>query len=485
MSTPNTANPPAPQPISKSQLYAKHQKIYPRDVSGIFRRFKTVSLWIMMAIYFGVPWLRWDRGPGAPDQMILMDVDGRRGYIFDLEIWPQEVYYLTGLLVLAAIGLFFATALFGRVWCGFACFQTVFTDLFIMVERFVEGDRNQRIKLDKGPWTLGKIAKRTIKHAIWVLISFLVAYTFILYFNDAFAITREMAAGRSGEWVYGTLGGLTFTTYVFAGFAREQACIYMCPYARFQSAMMDEYSMIVTYEGWRGEPRAKARPGQTFEGRGHCVDCGACHQACPTGVDIREGLQIACIGCALCVDACNGIMDRFNLPRGLITYDSEVNQVARSKGQPTGHHLFRMRTWAYVAILSLVTGVMGFGLANRATEHVSVIRDRAPLFVMLSEGDIRNAYTLKVLNKERREKVYELTVVGIPGATLGAVGEEASGALSVDLPTRPDTVNSFRVFVTAAPSILKGKSTEMAFQFKDKETGKSFSSASVFMGPGQ
>ncbi|MEO5336941.1 MAG: cytochrome c oxidase accessory protein CcoG [Magnetospirillum sp. WYHS-4] len=486
MATANSATRDATPPASRqAQLYAKHQKIYPRDVKGIFRTAKTLSLWAMLAVFYGTPWLRWDRGAGAPDQMVLMDVDGRRGYFFNIEIWPQEVYYLTGLLVLAAIGLFFATSLFGRVWCGFACFQTVFTDLFIMAERLFEGDRNRRLALDKGAWTVDKILRKGAKHAVWLFVSALTAYSFILYFNDAFAITRNMMDGAAGPWVYGTLGGLTFTTYIFAGFAREQTCIYMCPYARFQSAMMDEYSMIVTYEAWRGEPRSNAKPGQKFEGRGHCVDCGSCYQACPTGVDIREGLQIACIGCALCVDACNNIMDRFGLPRGLITYDSEMNQVARSKGNPTTNHLLRMRTWGYVAIMTVVTGVMAYGITHRSTEHVSVIRDRAPLFVMLSEGDLRNAYTLKISNKERKDKIYELSIAGLAGATLGAVGEEESGKAMIELPARPDMVNSFRIFVTARPDILKGKSTDMAFQIKDKASGQIVSTATVFMGPGQ
>lgn len=472
-------------PFDQSQLYATHQKVYPRDVKGPFRKFKTISLWILLAIFYGTPWLRWDRGPGAPDQMILLDVDGRRGFILGIEIWPQEVYYLTGVLVLAAIGLFFATSLFGRVWCGFACFQTVFTDLFVMVERFFEGERNRRIKLDRGPWTLGKLARKGAKHAIWVGIAFLTAYSFILYFNDAFAITREMLSGASGSWVYGTLGGLTFTTYLFAGFAREQTCIYMCPYARFQSAMMDEHSMIVTYEAWRGEPRAKSRPGQKFEGRGHCVDCGSCHQACPTGVDIREGLQIACIGCALCVDACNGIMDRFGLPRGLITYDSESNQVARSKGEPTKPRMLRPRTFGYIAILLAVAGIMALGLANRATEHVSIIRDRAPIFVMLSDGRVRNAYTLKISNMQRLDKTYELTITGIPGAVLGAVGNEKDAVPAIDLAARPDSVNSYRVFVTATADAIRKGSTDMAFVLKDKALGRSFSTATVFLGPEQ
>ncbi len=477
-------NMPAPEsPAPPPPLYAKQQKIFPRRVKGIFRTVKTVSLWLFLCLYYLTPWLRWDRGPGAPNQAVLMDIDGRRGHIFAIEIWPQEVYYLTGLLVLAAIGLFFATSLFGRVWCGFACFQTVYTDLFMMVERLFQGDRNKAIKLHKAPWSMDTLAKKGATHAVWLLISAATAYTFVLYFSDAFEITREVVDLTAGPWILSSIGFLTFTTYLFAGFAREQVCIYMCPYARFQGAMMDENSMIVTYESWRGDPKDKASPGQNFTGRGHCVDCRVCVHACPTGIDIRDGSQLECIGCALCVDACDSVMDRFKLPRGLITYDSESNQRARAKGGEVKNRLIRPRTFAYIALITFVIGIMVVSLSFRSTLEVNVLRDRAPLFVTLSNGSVRNGYTFKVLNMVREKKTYTLQTEGLEGLSMRVIGFAAEGSKQADLTVKPDRVGSFRVFLKARPETLTESSTNITLLLEDHATGKTVRHDTVFIGP--
>jgi cytochrome c oxidase accessory protein FixG len=400
-----------------------------------------------------------------------------------IEIWPQEVYYLTGLLILGAIGLFLVTALAGRVWCGFTCPQTVWTDLFMWVERLIEGDRPARMALDRAPLTAAKALKKIAKHFAWLAIAFATGGAWIMYFADAPTLMREFFVGQSSAEVYGFTALFTATTYVLAGFAREQVCIYMCPWPRFQGAMFDEHSLIVTYEDWRGEPRGGAKHGQSFENRGHCVDCGLCVQVCPTGVDIRKGQQMACIGCALCVDACNSIMPRFALPGSLITYDSIANQAARMKGTPPRVRWVRPRTIAYAAILLVVGAAMAAGLASRTRAEVHVIADRAPLFVRLSDGDVRNGYTVKILNMERADKDFRLEIQGVPGAMLSVPGYAAEDAARAVLPVKGDSVGTFRVFVRARPDRLAGRATAIDFAATDQSSGRVYHRANVFNGP--
>ncbi len=475
---------PAKAPVKAPPLYAAHEWVYSRSVKGPFRRLKWAVLAVLLGLYYLGPWLRWDRGPGAPDQALLIDMPARRAYFFAIEIWPQEIYYLTGLLILGAIGLFFITALAGRVWCGFTCPQTVWTDLFLWAERLIEGDRAARMRLDAAPLSVAKAARKVLKHGVWLIISLATGGAWILYFEDAFTVTPRIFAGQESMTVYFFIGLFTATTYLLAGWAREQVCIYMCPWPRFQSAMFDEHSLIVTYEAWRGEPRGKAKPGTLFEGRGHCVDCGLCHQVCPTGVDIRKGQQLACIGCALCVDACRGVMDRFGLPRGLITYDSMANQAARAAGLPRRLRLVRPRTLAYVAILSVVAAAMAFALTTRVRVDVSVLHDRAPLFVRLSDGAISNGFTYKILNMERQPKSFRLDLAGIPGARLKVVGVAADWVDAVDLPVAPDDIGTFRVLVRVEPDRLHGRSTGLVFRLKDQTTGQMHNHEVAFSGPG-
>jgi cytochrome c oxidase accessory protein FixG len=467
-----------PQP-----LYASRKKIYPRKVSGTWRRVKWAALWVLLGLYYVGPWIRWDRGPNAPDQALLVDMAGRRAYFFGIEIWPQEVYYLTGLLILGAIGLFLATAWFGRVWCGFTCPQTVWTDLFMWVERKIEGDRNARMRLDNSAMSWTKAAKRLATHAAWLLIALATGGAWIMYFNDAPTVIADIFTGQASMAVYGFVLLFTGTTYLLAGWAREQVCIYMCPWPRFQSAMFDEDSLVVTYEDWRGEPRGGARKGQSFEGRGHCVDCGMCWQVCPTGVDIRKGQQMACIGCALCIDGCNSVMKRFGLPPNLITYDSYANQIARAKGQPTRIRLFRPRSLAYIALLAVVATIMIFSFATRERVKVNVLADRSPLYVQRAGGEIRNAYTFKILNMEREHKMYTLTTSGIPTAELTVVGYPADDANAALLPVEPDDVGTFRVFVTAPREHLSGAATDFRFVLTDRNSGEVVEHDTVFSGP--
>jgi cytochrome c oxidase accessory protein FixG len=493
MSVADNARPDAPSAKQrKVSLYADHVKAYPRYLNkGTFRRIKWVVMAILLAIYWGVPWLRWDRGPGAPGQAVLIDMPGRRAYFFAVEIWPQEVYYLTGLLIIAALSLFFVSALLGRVWCGFTCFQTVWTDIFVWIERLFEGERNRRMQLDDASWSVDKLLRKGAKHVVWIVIALATGLGFVLYFSDAPTLLGQMLSGKAGINSYGFMAFFAGTTYLLAGFAREQVCIYMCPYSRFQSAMFDEHSLVVSYEAWRGEPRGRlggAVQGRetkdVFAGRGHCVDCKMCIQVCPTGIDIRNGSQLACIGCALCVDACNGVMDRLGLPRGLITYDSSFNQIARSKGEgETKRRLIRPRTLLYTALILVVVALMGTTLSTRKTFDLNVLHERSPVFVELSGHRIRNGYVVKVLNMVREPGHYQLSLEGLDAATLSVIGGDESESKTVDLTTDPDSVGTYKLFVTAPKAALKGKKVDLTLVLTNLGNGRVIRHRNLFAGP--
>ena len=471
----------ATKPTGEELLYAETIKIQPRKVKGTFRSFKWYAMILLLAVWHIAPFIRWDRGPDAPDQAILIDLAGHRAYFFFIEIWPQEVYYLTGILMMAAIALFLMSAAAGRIWCGFLCWQTVYTDLFVAVERWVIGDRNVRIALDRGPWTSKKIVKFAAVQVLWLLISAACGIGFALYFGDAVTLLPKILTGAADSGIYIAISIVGGCCYLLAGFAREQVCIYMCPYARFQAAMFDEHSLLITYEAWRGEPRASARKNQSFEGRGHCIDCRMCVQTCPTGVDIRDGLQLGCIGCGLCIDACNVMMDKYGLPRGLIRYDSNDNQILREKGEQTKIRLIRPRTLIYSTILAAVGCVMLYSLTFRSSLEVSILHERSPLFVQLGNGNIRNGYTYKVVNMARRDRTFTLSAMGIEGAHFEVIGG-GSGA-EVDLDASGDNVSTYRVYVTVPEAATKGKSTPLYFVLTDKQDGTVVRSSQLLAGP--
>lgn len=467
--------------------FKKQERVYPREVKGRYRRLKWLAMSVLLAIYYLTPWLRWNRGPNAPDQAILIDMPARRAWFFDIEIWPQEVYYIAGILILSAVGLFFVTSLLGRVWCGYACPQTVWTDLFVQVERWVQGDRNARIKRDKGPWTLDKLWRKAATHGLWILIAMMTGGAWVFYFSDAPTLASQLAHGDIPFGVACWIGGLTFSTYLMAGFAREQVCTYMCPYARFQSAMFDRDTLIISYDAERGEPRGSHKKGESWEGRGHCVDCKECVTVCPTGIDIRNGLQLQCIACGLCVDACNNVMDRVGLPHGLIRYDTESNQVDRSlaraekRGFTDRLRLIRPRAVYYALILAVVGSVMTYSLLTRAEFELHALHDRNPLFVKLSSGATRNSYTIKILNKMHDERHFALTVKGMPEeASLSVIGAGAPNPSNLQVPA--DSVAQYRVTLTM-PEEQAGKSLRRDIQFSVTEsvTKKTTGAESVFV----
>lgn len=465
----------------KIQLFESQERIYPKKVSGRFRSLKWVIMVMCLAFYYLAPFIRWDRGPNAPDQAILIDPHKGRAYWFWFEIWPQEVYILTGILIVAAIALFFVTSLFGRVWCGFLCFQTVWTDLFILVERKIQGDSFKRRKLHEGPWTFEKFSKLTATHISWLVISWCTAGSFVLYFNDAPTLVRSFFEFNVSSTVLAFIIGLTASTYILAGFAREQVCTYMCPYARFQGAMFDKDTLIISYDQKRGEPRGKHKKGDDWSGKGDCVDCMACVQVCPTGIDIRDGLQMECIACGLCIDACDDIMDKVGLPRGLIAYHTEryfEERPAEDRGtQKEKFQFMRPRTIYYMVILSIVSALMLYALIARSPVQLSVLHDRSPLFVTLSNGDIRNGYEIKILNKTHQDRHYSLKVDG-----LGDVLLKLNGAGNVEADhifVEADSVGQYKLFVEKKPA--SQPSIDFKFAVIDNETGKTVKHETIFI----
>jgi len=449
----------APSDAKPPPLYQPREPIHPKLVHGRFRALKWALMGVMLAIYYGVPWIRWPRPGAAPQQAVMVDFSHARFWFGPIHLWPQDVYFITGLLVMSALALFLSNALLGRLWCGHACPQTVWTDLYIHVERLFEGDRNARMRLDRQRWSLDKVSRKAGKHAVWFLIAAATGGAWIFYFHDAPTLWRAFWAGTAPLSAYTSFVILTFTTYMLAGTMREQVCTYMCPWPRIQGAMLDAHSLQVTYRRDRGEPRSAHKAGATWEGRGDCIDCQQCVVACPMGIDIRDGSQLECINCALCIDACDEIMDKVGRPRSLIAYDTDAAVLAREAGRTPTYRLVRPRTIYYATALTAVSALMLWGLLQPRVLDVHVVRDRNPMFVRLHDGSIRNGYTLKIANRTLEPQAVRIGFAGIPGVLLKTPGENAArGELTAVLDA--DSESSLRVLVSApARAQLPGMAT--------------------------
>jgi len=475
-------------------FFEARKKVFPRKIDGNFRRLKWAIMAVTLAIYYVTPWLRWDRGPYAPDQAVLVDLAHRRFYMFAIEIWPHEFYYVAGLLIMAGIGLFLVTSAVGRAWCGYACPQTVWTDLYQHVERYIDGDRNAQLRLANGPWTMAKLARRLTKWSVWLFIAFWTGGAWIMYFADAPTLVRDFWSGQAATIAYMTVGVLTATTFVLGGFMREQVCIYMCPWPRIQTAMLDEQSLIVTYKDWRGEPRshgtkrAVETPDTAPKARtGDCIDCNACVAVCPTGIDIRQGAQIGCITCGLCIDACDEVMIRLDRAPRLIGYATAIDTSLARQGQPTVaplKRLFRPRTIAYFAVWAAIGLGMLFALGSRARIDMSVQRDRNPVWVRLSDGSIRNSYTVSIRNMENRPRRMEIAMSGLPEAVLWNEANPRGEATGIAVTADADQVVKLRLFI-AAPAEGDAR-TDMTFTVRATDSeGGTARDASVFERPGE
>ncbi len=487
-------------------LYAARERIHPKRVSGQFRNLKWIVMLITLGIYYITPWIRWDRGPFAPDQAVLIDMANRRFYFFFIEIWPQEFIFVAGLLVMAGVGLFLVTSVVGRAWCGYACPQTVWTDLFLYVERFIEGDRNARIRLDKAPLTFDKYRKRISKHIIWLMIAVATGGAWIFYFADAPTLLYQFVTLQAAPIAYGTVAVLTFTTYTLGGVLREQVCIYMCPWPRIQAAMLDEDSLVVTYNDWRGEPRTHGAKRDADIPHGDCIDCNACVAVCPTGIDIRDGQQLECITCALCIDACDDIMGKLGRDQGLISYATlrDYNQNVATATGPEGIDptrvrdddgfiptirqfdwkiFLRVRTLIYFGVWAAIGGAMLVALLARDRLELNVQQDRNPVFVQLSDGSIRNGYTVKLLNMVPEPRVIFLSLEGLPGATMEINEIDQPAGTSFAVPVDPDTLRTLRVFISQPPFAQEPGSTRFVLKAEDKQSFEADSYNAIFKTP--
>jgi cytochrome c oxidase accessory protein FixG len=463
--------------------YAGRRKIYPKLAHGTFRNIKWAVMVLTLGIYYLLPWIRWDRGPSLPDQAFLLDFANQRLFFGPIEIWAQELYYITGLLIASALGLFLVTAVAGRMWCGYTCPQTVWTDLMVLAERLWQGDRNARIRLDASPWTFEKVWKKTATHLTWLVIAAATGGALVFYFRDAPTLAMELVTGTAPTIAYVFAGLFTATTYLLGGIAREQVCIYMCPWPRIQAAMFDKDSLLISYRGYRGEPRGPHKKGQPWEGRGDCIDCKACVAVCPMGIDIRDGVQLECIQCALCVDACNEIMDRVDRPRNLIAYDTFRNLDAASHHELAPLRIVRPRTVLYSALIAVVFGIMAWAWISRSVLDINVLHDRQPLYVQLSDGGLRNGYMVKILNKLQQQRSFKLSTEDLPGAKLAIIGINDASE-NIDVLTA--NLRALKVLVTVPKDDvdkLSGASTPFQFVVTDTTDHTRTYHEAVFLGP--
>jgi cytochrome c oxidase accessory protein FixG len=401
-------------------LYAAAKKIYPRSVEGIFAYWRWITVFITQIVFYGLPWLEW-----GTRQAVLFDLEARRFYIFGLVLYPQDFIYLTGLLVISALSLFLFTAVAGRLWCGYACPQTVYSEIFLWIERKIEGDRSARMRLDDADFSMKKLTKKTYKHAAWIALSLWTGFTFVGYFTPIQELVSTAASWNFGPWQLFWVFFYAFATYGNAGFMREQVCKYMCPYARFQSAMFDHDTLIVTYDEQRGEPRG-ARSKKTdlvAANLGSCVDCSLCVQVCPTGIDIRNGLQYECIGCGACADVCDTVMDKLGYAKGLVRYTTQNAMLNKWTTKQTLQRVARPRVLIYTSILMALIIAVGVSLAMRIPFKVDVVRDRATLARITENGGIENIYRLQVMNASEKDKTFQLSVNGMQGIEIATETE--------------------------------------------------------------
>ena len=401
------------------RMYAKREEIYPREAKGRYATLRWVCVWLTQLVFYGLPWLQWNGR-----QAVLFDLGARKFHIFGLVLWPQDFIYLAALLIISAYLLFLVTAVAGRVWCGFACPQTVYTEVFMWIERKIEGARSARIRLDRQPWTAGKLAKKAAKHLAWGAVALWTGITFVGYFTPIETLLASIAVLALGPWEAFWALFYSLATYGNAGWLREQVCKYMCPYARFQSAMFDKDTLIVTYDTERGEPRgARSGKQQPAKPLGDCIDCNMCVQVCPTGIDIRNGLQYECIGCAACVDACNSVMDKVGLPPGLIRYSTEHAMKQRWSVREITARVLRPRVLIYTGLLALIVLAFFTSLAMRTPLKMDVIRDRGAMGREVDDGAIENVYRLQVMNTSETAHTFRITVAGIDSIRLETPSE--------------------------------------------------------------
>lgn len=465
-------------------LYSAREPVFPRRVKGPFRSLKWWIMAVTLGIYYITPWLRWDRGPHLPDQAVLVDLASRRFFFFMIEIWPHEFYFVAGLLIMAGLGLFLFTSAAGRVWCGYACPQTVWTDLFIQVERWIEGDRNARLRLHRQKWDGEKIRKYGLKWLVWMLIALATGGAWVFYFTDAPQLLRDLFAFSAHPAAYITIAILTLTTFVFGGFMREQICIYACPWPRIQAAMMDEETITIGYRDWRGEPRGKLKKDESPEIKGDCIDCMACVNVCPMGIDIRNGQQLACITCGLCIDACNDVMDKIGKPRGLIDYLALNDETAERAGQkpaPVWKHVLRPRTILYTTLWAGIGIAMVVALFLRGDIDVNVTPVRNPIFVTLSDGSIRNTYDIRVRNQFHEARDFRITIDAPAGMIV-----ELEGADDGVARVAPDDTLQQRVYIIAPAGTPEAAAarTPITFWFEAEGSASRVSAGTVFNGKG-
>ena len=477
---------PVSSPDTNSEpLYAAREPIFPKRVKGKFRNLKWLIMVVTLGIYYVTPWIRWDRGPTLPDQAVLVDLANRRFFFFWIEIWPHEFYFVAGLLIMAGLGLFLFTSALGRVWCGYACPQTVWTDLFILVERWVEGDRNARIRLLRQKWNAQKARLRLTKWTLWMLISIATGGAWVFYFTDAPTLLVNLFTGQAHPVAYMTIAVMAGTTFAFGGFAREQICIYACPWPRIQAAMLDEDTITVAYREWRGEPRGKHRKSAEADNLGDCIDCRACVNVCPMGIDIRDGQQLACITCALCIDACDEMMDKVGKPRGLIGYMALTDEKLERSGQAPRNiwkHIFRPRTILYTVLWSAIGVGLVVALFMREPIGLTIAPIRNPLYVTMSDGAIRNTYEVRLRNMQHDPRPFTLSIDKVRGLTISLEGIDGD---TVEVPA--DEMKLQRVYITAAPdsAAAKANRTELRFWVTDNKGTDRVSKEAVFFGKGK